>query len=51
MAAQPPPIDDGAADHLTGMAVPSVTLPSTLGGELDIAEASRSLLVGVERRA
>ena len=27
----PRPIDDGACDHLTGMSVPSVSLPSTAG--------------------
>ena len=36
----PVPVDDGAADHLTGMDVPAVRLPSTLGGELDLAEAA-----------
>ena len=38
--ALPVPVDDGAADHLTGMDVPAVRLPSTLGGELDLAEAA-----------
>ncbi len=33
----PVPEDDGAADHLTGMAIPSLALPSTRGGELDLA--------------
>jgi peroxiredoxin len=36
----PVPVDDGAADHLPGMAVPAVRLPSTLGGELDLAAAA-----------
>ena len=35
----PVPVDDGAADHLPGLAVPSVRLPSTLGGELDLGAA------------
>ncbi len=38
-------VDDGAADHLLGSAVPSLPLPSTLGGQLDLAEAARALLV------
>jgi peroxiredoxin len=41
----PVPVDDGAADHLAGSAVPAVKLPSTLGGELDLAEAARERLV------
>jgi peroxiredoxin len=36
----PAPIDDGAADHLPGLLVPAVRLPSTHGGELDLAEAA-----------
>jgi peroxiredoxin len=36
----PVPADDGAADHLAGMEVPAVRLPSTLGGELDLAQAA-----------
>jgi peroxiredoxin len=41
----PVPEDDGAADHLTGMALPGVRLPSTLGGTADLAELSRDRLV------
>jgi peroxiredoxin len=41
----PVPVDDGAADHLPGSEIPSVTLPSTLGGELDLAAAARERLV------
>jgi peroxiredoxin len=41
----PVPVDDGAADHLLGSAVPSLSLPSTLGDRLDLAEAARGLLV------
>jgi peroxiredoxin len=41
----PAPIDDGAADHLPGSEVPAVALPSTLGGELDLAQAARERLV------
>jgi peroxiredoxin len=36
----PVPADDGAADHLAGMEVPSVRLSSTLGGEVDLAHAA-----------
>ena len=36
-AGLPAPVDDGAADHLTGTALPSVPLPSTQGGSLDLA--------------
>jgi peroxiredoxin len=36
----PAPVDDGAADHLPGMAVPAVRLASTHGGEVDLAEAA-----------
>jgi len=41
----PVPVDDGAADHLLGSEVPSLSLPSTLGDQLDLAEAARALLV------
>jgi peroxiredoxin len=41
----PIPEDDGAADHLTGMALPEVHLPSTLGGAVDLADLSRNRLV------
>jgi peroxiredoxin len=44
-AGLPVPEDDGAADHLTGMALPEVRLPSTLGGAVDLAELSRNRLV------
>jgi peroxiredoxin len=36
----PVPVDDGAADHLPGRAVPHVRLPSTRGGELDLGDAA-----------
>ena len=38
------PIDDGGADHLLGSEVPSLSLPSTLGKRLDLAEAASELL-------
>ena len=41
----PVPKDDGAANHLTGMALPQVHLPSTLGGSTNLAEASKGRLV------
>jgi hypothetical protein len=36
----PIPEDDGACDHLTGMAVPAIALPSTAGGSVDLAEST-----------
>ena len=30
------PVDDGAADHLVGMAMPHVSLAATTGGEVDV---------------
>jgi peroxiredoxin len=41
----PVPVDDGAADHLPGAAVPSLRLPSTRGGGIDLAEAAAGTLV------
>lgn len=41
----PVPEDDGAADHLDGLPVPELDLPSTLGGRLDLADAARDCLV------
>jgi peroxiredoxin len=43
-AGLPVPEDDGAADHLTGLALPSVGLAST-EGQLDLAELAEGLLV------
>ncbi len=34
----PVPTDDGAADHLTGKRIPSVPLPSTEGGRVDLSD-------------
>ena len=39
------PTDDGAADHLRGSEVPSMTLSSTLGGQLDLGMATERLTV------
>ncbi len=36
----PIPEDDGAADHLVGMPLPELRLPSTLGGTIDLAAAA-----------
>jgi peroxiredoxin len=36
-AGLPAPVDDGAAAHLRGAAVPAVTLPSTSGGAVTLA--------------
>ena len=38
----PVPEDDGAADHLPGLPVPTVPLVATGGGTIDLAERSRS---------
>lgn len=42
---RPVPVDDGAANHLAGAQIPSITLPSTSTGTIDLAQASRSLVV------
>lgn len=42
---RPVPVDDGSTTYLQGAAVPSVVLPSTLGGLLNLHDASRDLLV------
>src|SRR3954452_19682795 len=41
----PAPEDDGAADHLPGMRLPPVALPSTDGGSLDLSRTTGSLVV------
>jgi peroxiredoxin len=41
----PVPADDGAADHLDGMEMPSVSLRSTSGGEVDLRAAAAGTLV------
>jgi peroxiredoxin len=41
----PVPEDDGAADHLPGLRIPALRLPSTVGGEPDLAELAANLLV------
>ncbi len=41
----PVPEDDGAADHLSGVPVPELTLASTPDGSIDLAAAARGRLV------
>ncbi len=41
----PVPEDDGAADGLPGLAIPSAPLPSTLSGTTDLAESARGRLI------
>lgn len=41
----PVPEDDGAADHLPGLALPSLALPATTGGSLDLADLAAERLV------
>jgi peroxiredoxin len=42
----PVPVDDGAADHLVGRAIPHLSFPSTRAGvEMDIADLSQTGLV------
>jgi peroxiredoxin len=41
----PAPVDDGAADGLVGSSVPDLALPSTLGGEMSLADVGAGLLV------
>jgi peroxiredoxin len=41
----PPPPDDGAYDHVLGAAVPSVSLPSTTGGTLDVCDSLAAFTV------
>lgn len=41
----PVPEDDGAADHLLGAVLPSVTLPATVGEPVDLADAAAGTLV------
>ena len=41
----PVPVDDGAADHLTGVAMPSIRLAATTGADLDLANLARGRAV------
>jgi peroxiredoxin len=37
----PVPVDDGACDHLVGMSVPAIALPSTAGRDVVLAQAGK----------
>jgi peroxiredoxin len=37
----PVPVDDGACDHLVGMSLPTIALPSTAGRNVVLAQAGR----------
>jgi peroxiredoxin len=37
----PVPVDDGACDHLVGMSVPAIALPSTAGRQVVLAQTGR----------
>jgi peroxiredoxin len=39
----PEPQDDGAADHLPALALPALTLPSTRGGDVDLAAVAAAV--------
>jgi len=41
----PAPVDDGACDHLLGRALPSVALPSTAAGTLDLSALPGRLVI------
>lgn len=41
----PAPEDDGAADHLTGIAMPEVTLPATSGDAVPLAELAGRVVI------
>ncbi|MGE5175910.1 MAG: peroxiredoxin [Hyphomicrobiales bacterium] len=46
----PVPVDDGAARHLVGAAVPAIALPSTRGGSVDLqAHSGRTIVYGYPR--
>jgi hypothetical protein len=41
----PAPVDDGAAEHLPGTRVPSVKLPTTDGGAVDLSNTTGRVVV------
>ncbi|MDJ0992202.1 MAG: peroxiredoxin [Dinoroseobacter sp.] len=41
----PQPVDDGATDHLEGMALPPVVLSSTAGGKVDLSTLSGTVVL------
>jgi peroxiredoxin len=40
-----PPIDDGAYEHLRGVTIPKLALPSTTGGELEVCDTTANFTV------
>jgi len=44
-SAIPAPVDDGAGAHLAGMSVPSVPLPTTDGGKIDLSKLPGMVVV------
>jgi peroxiredoxin len=40
----PVPVDDGRADHLPGLRLPSLSFPATTGGSLNLGELAAELL-------
>lgn len=44
-AGLPAPLDDGAADHLSGAVIPSVMLASTQGGRIDLSAVRGPVVV------
>ncbi|MGZ4827646.1 MAG: peroxiredoxin [Terriglobales bacterium] len=46
----PAPMDDGACDHLEGMAFPSIALPATTGGNVDLSRVPGRAVVFVYPR-
>lgn len=46
----PKPEDDGACDHLVGMAFPSIALPATTGGNVDLSRVPGRAVVFVYPR-
>ncbi len=41
----PVPMDDGACDHLLGIATPSIFLPSTQGGAVNLARSKQDRII------
>jgi len=46
----PPPKDDGGARHLTGLALPALTLPATNGASIDFSKRAGRTLVYIYPR-
>jgi peroxiredoxin len=46
----PVPVDDGACDHLAGIRLPSIALPSTSGGVVDLSAMKERTVVYVYPR-